>query len=151
PVDPDGRASIASRGAEEYIARYGRRYGLRSGGRRVRRDLEVDPELSKARARAYEELPEVDPAAAPAYRRLAIETRAQFRFMTEELGIKVHFADDDPYPTPQAMLRDVTKNKRLKVYKTTEDQAHPYLSNDENNMFRAVHDRYGWAWSSVVL
>lgn len=143
PVDPDGRASIAGRGAEEYIARYGRRYGLRSGGRRVRRDLEVDPELSKARSRAYEELPEVDPAAAPAYRRLAIETRAQFRFMTEELGIKVEFVDDDPYSTPQAMLRDVTKNKRLKVYKTTEDQAHPYLSNDENNMFRAVHDFFG--------
>lgn len=53
-------------------------------------------------------------------------------------------------PSPGAMMRDVTENRRLQVRDSSDDFAtnpHPILSVDDNNKFRAVHDFFGHAAS----
>jgi hypothetical protein len=97
-----------------------------------------------------------DPQVIAAYKKLSEEVEDQYRFLTEEKGIKIEFVDEDPYfkiidgrkvPDAQAMMRDVMENGTLKVYKTADDQAHPILTKDINDKFRAVHDFFGHAAS----
>jgi hypothetical protein len=38
------------------------------------------------------------------------------------------------------MMADVAQNRRLKVFATPDDSFHPYMTPDQNNKFRAVHD-----------
>jgi hypothetical protein len=78
-----------------------------------------------------------------AYAQFAKQVEAQYEDMTRRHGIRVEFQDDDPYPSYREMVDDVTDNRRLKIYRTAPDQAHPLLSADQNNMFRAVHDYFG--------
>lgn len=84
-----------------------------------------------------------DPAVQAAYRAFADETRRQFEFLKSK-GIKFEFVDTDPYKTSAEMMQDVAENNRLKVLKT-EAGMHPLLSEEENDMFRAVHDFFGHA------
>jgi hypothetical protein len=97
-----------------------------------------------------------DPQVIAAYKKLSEEVDDQFRFLTEEKGVKIEFVDKDPYvkmidgrevPDAQAMMKDVMENNSLKVYKTADDQAHPILSKEINDKFRAVHDFFGHAAS----
>lgn len=93
-------------------------------------------------ARVYDALPDVDETARGGYQAMAKEVRDQFAQLERE-GIKVEFTDTDPYAKAEDMVRDVTENRRLKVFKTAPDQAHPFLSPEENDLFRAVHDYFG--------
>lgn len=97
-----------------------------------------------------------DPQVIAAYKKLSEEVDDQFRFLTEEKGVKIDFVDKDPYvkvidgrevPDAQAMMKDVMENNSLKVYKTADDQVHPILSKEINDKFRAVHDFFGHAAS----
>jgi hypothetical protein len=97
-----------------------------------------------------------NPQVIAAYKKLTEEVEDQYRFLTEEKGVKIEFVDTDPYvktidgvevPDAQAMMKDVMENNRLKVYKTADDQVHPILSKDANDKFRAVHDYFGHAAS----
>ena len=106
-----------------------------------------------------------DPQVIAAYKKLSEEVEDQYKFLTEEKGVKIEFVDDDPYvkidaagnkvlnengktiPDAQAMMRDVMENNTLKVFKTKKDQAHPILTDDINDKFRAVHDFFGHAAS----
>ena len=98
-----------------------------------------------------------DPEVIRAYQKLSEEVDEQYKYMTEDLGIKVEFTDTDPYmrtlddgrvvPDSAAMMADVLENKTLKVFRTAEDQTHPILSKDANDKFRAVHDFFGHASS----
>ena len=98
-----------------------------------------------------------DPQVIAAYKKLSEEVEDQYKFLTEEKGVKIEFVDKDPYvkldaagkeaPDAQAMMKDVMENNTLKVYKTADDQAHPILSKDINDKFRAVHDYFGHAAS----
>jgi hypothetical protein len=97
-----------------------------------------------------------DPQVIAAYNKLSEEVEDQYRFLTEEKGVKIEFVDKDPYvktidgvdvPDAQAMMKDVMDNNTLKVYKTADDQAHPILTKDINDKFRAVHDYFGHAAS----
>jgi hypothetical protein len=97
-----------------------------------------------------------NPQVIAAYKKMTEEVEDQYRFLTEEKGIKIDFVNDDPYfklidgvkvPDAQAMIKDVMENGRLKVYKTADNQAHPILTNDVNDKFRAVHDYFGHAAS----
>ena len=74
-----------------------------------------------------------------AYREFADQITDQFR----ELPVRVIFQDGDPYGSAAEMFEDVGHNATLKIYRTSPDQAHPLLSADQNNMFRAVHDFHG--------
>lgn len=78
-----------------------------------------------------------------AYQQFAAQIEDQFRDLTERRGLKVEFQDDDPYASAAEMMHDVANNGRLKIYRTTDDQAHPLLTAEQNNRFRAVHDFYG--------
>jgi hypothetical protein len=106
-----------------------------------------------------------DPRVIASYTKLADEVADQYKYLTEELGIKVEFVDTDPYvklgangepllnkagkpiPDSKAMMEDVLENGRLKVYKTADDQIHPILTKEINDQFRAVHDFFGHAAS----
>jgi hypothetical protein len=117
--------------------------------------VKANPALARDIARDYDKLPKVanDPATVASYTKMVEEVRDQFKYMTEELGIKVEFVDVDPYtagkgiPSSEAMMRDLVDNKTLKVLKTSDDQVHPFMSRADNDMLRAVHDYFGHAAS----
>lgn len=129
-----------SKAADDYV----RRAGL-PPITPVDRTLRVNDQFAAQVAKAYDDLPMVDPAAEPAYRAMVEETKRQFEYITRELKIKVQMVDVDPYKTAEEMMADIKQNKTLKVYKTAGEQLHPFLSPEENDMFRAVHDFFGHA------
>jgi hypothetical protein len=100
----------------------------------------------KLRARiadAYDKLPLDDPKAHAAYRELVTEVGRQYRHLLAS-GVKPEFVDYDPYPSAAEMVKDV-RSGRIKVMKTAVTGSHPFMSDRENDMFRAVHDVYGHA------
>lgn len=108
------------------------------------------PEMQGALARAYEGLPSYDERAEPAFHAMREETVAQFRHMTAPrrrggMGISVETSDKDPYDGPQPLFNDLFHDRRMKVLSTRSTGAHPFFSDDENDMFRAVHDVFGHA------
>lgn len=76
-----------------------------------------------------------------AYRRFADQVWEQFHDLTTS-GVRVEFREDDPYADASEMFADVADGW-LRVWATPEDQRHPVLTPDENDMFRAVHDFHG--------
>jgi GNAT superfamily N-acetyltransferase len=123
-------------------------YAFKAG---IKQDDSIDYQKTVAnRARAgriadaYDELPTVQEEAFPAYEALATEVEAQFDYMTKTLGIKVEFVADDPYKTSREMFADVSKGV-LKVLSTASTGSHPFLSDEQNDKFRAVHDFFGHA------
>ena len=96
-------------------------------------------------ADAYDKLSTDDPKAHKAYDRLVVEINEQFAYLTEELGVKIEFVDYDPYKNSQEMMDDVENNNRLRVLSTSATGPHPYLTNEQNDRFRAVHDYFGHA------
>jgi hypothetical protein len=110
-----------------------------------------DTVLGRRIAAAYMTGARWDPAAIPSYRAFRDETAAQFDYLTRPiafhgLGVEIVVTPRDPYPDAQAMMRDLGDNHRLLVYSTTAcGNSHPFLSDGENDMFRAVHDAFGHA------
>jgi hypothetical protein len=101
-------------------------------------------------AQEYEAAPEFDKSAVPAFKKFGEETERQFDFLTRPksrggLGINVEVSEDDPYKRARDMMEDIRHNARLRVLSTASTGGHPYLTNDQNNMFRAVHDAFGHA------
>lgn len=139
---PDGVAQ-----ATEYARRMGRVY------QDIPETTVANPSMTKRLADAYDALPDGAPAVGSesyvAYEALRVEVKAQYKYLTEELGIKVEFMPSgvDPYRDAAEMVQDVLVNKRLKIY--TDYSDHPMFRIDpetgihENNMFRAVHDYFG--------
>lgn len=106
--------------------------------------VQVDPERARRIAEAYVALPEVDEAAKPAYQTLRKELKKQYRFMLAS-GVKVVVQDTDPYPSVRELIADVEENKTLRVLSTASTGGHPFFTDAENDIFRAVHDFYGHA------
>jgi len=108
---------------------------------------------SRARliAAAYMAAPITEPAALPAYCAFSKETGRQFDYLTSPrrrggLGLAVEVSVQDPYENATAMMHDIRDNNQLKVHATSgSESGHPVLSDDENDMFRAVHDAFGHA------
>tara|TARA_R100000152_G_C6782241_1_gene219242 strand:+ start:1026 stop:6542 length:5517 start_codon:yes stop_codon:yes gene_type:complete len=73
------------------------------------------------------------------------EIKTQFIYMTEVMGIRVEVVDVDPYANPMEMITDVLENSRIKVLSSESTGGHPYLTNQVNDMFRAIHDVFGHA------
>jgi hypothetical protein len=114
------------------------------------RSIERSP-LQPHIARAYINAPEWDNDAVPAFKAFREENERQFDFLTKSrgrggLGLDFSVHADDPYPDPHAMMSDVREG-RIKVLSTETTGGHPFLSNEENDRFRAVHDVFGHAGS----
>lgn len=82
------------------------------------------------------------------YRALRKEIPKQYNYLTSPveqggLGISVEVTHENPYNHPREMAEDVKTNRRLKVLSTESTGGHALLSNEENDMFRAVHDAFG--------
>jgi hypothetical protein len=100
-----------------------------------------------------------NPAVISAYTKLVEESRRQYDYMVNDLGIKIEYVTEDPYnivkggesvPSSKLMMEDVLNNKTLKVRDSAIDFGefpHPLLTVEENNIFRAVHDFFGHAAS----
>jgi hypothetical protein len=100
-------------------------------------------------AREYDSAPSFDPAAVPHYKAMAEETGRQFDFLTRPqskggLGVNVSVTQDDPYKRARDMMADAANNN-FKVLSTKTTGGHPLFTNDQNDMFRAVHDYFGHA------
>jgi hypothetical protein len=100
-------------------------------------------------AAAYAAAPVFESRAIPAYRAFIRETVRQFQFLTRPigqggLGVKVIVWSPDPYPGPAAMMDELRHRRRLRVFSTEAcGNPHPYLTDHQNDMFRAVHDAFG--------
>lgn len=109
---------------------------------------------SRQIARAYDKMPDFDERALPAFHAMRHEVGQQFEHMTRPtskggLGLHVEVTEKDPYQEEghygiiRNARQDVEQNNRLKVLATKATGGHAVFSNDENDMFRAVHDLYG--------
>jgi hypothetical protein len=112
-----------------------------------RNAIMTEPAASKI-AQAYDRMPAYSPEAVPAFQQMARETERQFDFMTKPrrrggLGIEVQVQEEDPYAKFQELQHDVLNNHRVKVVSTSVHGGHPVFTNDQNDMFRAVHDTFG--------
>lgn len=148
-------ASAASFPPVAYVLAHARRYGFRvrdtlapEAYARVR----LDPLLGVAIADAYVAAPPKDERAFAAYAVFCRQTVRQYQFLVGRvefggLGVAVRVVDEDPYPDVESMVDDV-RQRRLKVWASAATgNPHPYLSDGENDMFRAVHDVFGHAAS----
>ena len=143
-LDPDNPAALASKG---YAEKHGAELGI-SEPVPVPANVKADPALAKRMADFYANAPRVDPAAEASFRQMAKEVEQQFKYLTEDLGIKVEFVADNPYATHAEMIDDLVKNKRLKVLKSETHVGadfHPFMTVEQNDQFRAVHDFFGHA------
>lgn len=88
--------------------------------------------------------PFVTTMARVAYAKFVQEVDIQFEALTtsKAYGVTVKFQDEDPYSSAKELFEDVSKGL-LRVHRTTRDQVHPVLTEDQNNRFRAVHDFHG--------
>jgi hypothetical protein len=116
-LDTPMEASGPHRASLDYAQRFGAELGIEPP-RWVPSNFEANPELGRRMADVYMDAPVVDEAARPLWEQMNREVEAQYRFMTEELGVQVEFVLDDPYPDHGAMIRDVQENNRLKVFDT---------------------------------
>lgn len=102
----------------------------------------IDEQAAARMAGVYESLPANDPAAREAYGALTREVDQQFKAI-QDAGYTIEFTPNDPYAGENpsaAMMEDLRKNRRLKIFATPENDFHPYLTPEQNNKFRAVHD-----------
>ncbi|WP_433533001.1 hypothetical protein ACQPYA_13940 [Micromonospora sp. CA-263727] len=114
--------------------------------------MRLDPVVGAAIADAYVAAPVRDERAYAAYAAFCRETMRQYHFLVGRvefggLGVAVRIVDEDPYVDAMSMVDDV-RCRRLRVWASAAgDNPHPYLSDGENDMFRAVHDVFGHAAS----
>lgn len=110
----------------------------------------VNPAHARRIAAAYADAPSYDPTATPHFKAMAEETGRQFDFMTKPkrrggMGISVDVTHEDPYANASGLFNDLQRNRHLSVLSTAATGAHPFFTNDQNDMFRAVHDTFGHA------
>lgn len=105
----------------------------------------VSPSRQLAVADAYDALPDWDDAAVPAFRAFADETMMQYRIMIGTGSISHVVEDSDPYATAGAMIESVERDGIIRTMSTRATGGHPFLTDSQNDAFRAVHDVVGHA------
>lgn len=112
----------------------------------------VAPDAVAKVGKAYMSMPFISNDAPAAWRLMADEIRRQFDFMTAPesrggMGITVTVEETDPYDTSvpggTRLFFDDVENGRMRVLSAATTGGHFIFSDDENNMFRAVHDVFG--------
>jgi len=89
-------------------------------------------------AEAYQKAPTIDPRASEAYKVLVVSTQRLFQQVNKM--VNVQFTKDDPYKSPEDAAQDVIQNKNLSVF--SGGSPHPVMSDEQNVMFRTIHDYY---------
>jgi hypothetical protein len=103
------------------------------------------PDTVRTVGRLYDALPGFDKRSVGPYQAMRKEVSDQYDFLTNRLGIKVQSVDHDPYQDVHHMMDDINNRKTLKVMGTQVTGGHPFFTDHENDMFRAVHDFFGHA------
>jgi len=111
----------------------------------------VDLPQAQGIARDYLAAPDFDPAAVPHYNAMREEIGRQYDFMTRSrakggMGLTHTVTAEDPYGSSRDMMNDVAEG-RIKSLATKTTGPHPFFTDDENDMFRAIHDVFGHAGS----
>lgn len=144
PLQRDAFEVVRMKPIADFAPHVGRPwYGVEDWG-----DVRVDLPKHFRTADAYKALPEFDdsPETRAAYDALIAEVNDQYRLLTEELGYTVEVVSEDPYPDVKALHADLAENKRIKVLATASTPpGHAYMTDEENDRFRAVHDAFGHA------
>jgi hypothetical protein len=105
----------------------------------------LDPAWGRKVADAYEAMPSAEKSATSSYAAFRDEIARQYKHAVDS-GIKFVFSPTDKYNgNSAAMLKDLRDSNTLTVLKTPDDFNHPFLSNEENDQFRAIHDLFGHA------
>ena len=105
---------------------------------------QADPVVGRRTADAYEAAPTtMTDADVATYDQMVSEVQAQYQYMTRTMGIEVEVVPTNPYSSPRELAADIRDNNRLKVLSTESTGGHPYMTNEQNDMFRAVHDFFG--------
>jgi hypothetical protein len=150
PDDYGMKGIPAAPGAAESAKSYAQSQGL--SWEAPSKHVAVNPQRGYAQYLAYRKSQQA-PTEAPGIRRSYEVMRdhigQQFSHLTRPaseggMGFKVEVTDTDPYDSPEAMSSDVA-NKRIKVMSTATTGGHNFFTNEENDMFRAVHDVFGHA------
>lgn len=107
--------------------------------------VSVTPDVTIAVAKAYDNLPNYNEAAVPYFEAFRDETAEQYKYLTEVLGVKVEVTSEDPYANIEELFADLRDNNRIKVLSAESTGEVPMFSNEQIEMFRAVHDAFGHA------
>lgn len=92
-------------------------------------------------AEEYLKMPEFDSKALESWTKVIAHNEKMLKkIMT---SVHIEFTDVNPYRTQKDMMYDIIKNNRLKIFKTEDEDAHPGMTAEENNILRAVHDFLG--------
>lgn len=149
PKSPQRKVVVSDDGVDMMMAPPAEELAEKHGVQRNWADVRALPQPERKRiADLYDEAEdmsadEIQQEAREAYEALVEEVDQQFEMLTKELGVKVEFVDDDPYENFYEMLDDYQKNKRLKILKTSVTGGHPFMTDEQNDKFRAVHDAFG--------
>lgn len=128
--------------------RYTERQGLTPYDPSGLSELQADPQFQTKVADKYLGAPVGGHRVQQAFSAFRDETNQQYDYLTKPrtqggLGVTVEAVDKDPYASHMDMVNDLHNNRRLKVLSTESTGGHPFLSNEENDRFRAVHDAFG--------
>lgn len=107
-----------------------------------------DPRLAAHIADAYLKAPRQDERAYTAYAAFCRETVQQYHYLVARrefggLGVSIRVVDEDPYADVDALVADLREHRLLVFASAASGNPHPYLSDGENDIFRAVHDAFG--------
>ena len=124
-------------------------------GRRYRApapQLHQDPHVGFHIQREYREAQAQPPGPriTKSYEAMRDETNHQYEYMTKPrekggLGLRHQVTQHDPYQHAHEMAHDVGHNRTIKTLATSTTGSHGFLSDEENDRFRAVHDVFGHA------
>ena len=106
-------------------------------------DISADETRGTAIGRAYADAPVYDsrPVVRLCYDAFIRETFEQLADI--ERFLKVEVTESDPYADYSELCADIRDNGRLAVLSSATTGGHPYMTNDQNDAFRAVHDFNG--------
>ena len=107
--------------------------------------IRVDPDLGSTIAQVYDTLQARNdsPEVVAAYEAFATEIEAQYAAASAVINIEPWTGEGQPYANSAEMRADVFGNNHLWVFEGGEP--HPFLTQEQNTKFRAVHDIYGHA------
>ena len=105
---------------------------------------QTDSKQGRRVANIYDEMdPVMNDVDIASYDQMAREVDAQYEYMTEVMFMKVEVVNSNPYASPAELAADIRDNNTIKVLSSESTGGHPYMSNEQNDRFRAVHDFFG--------